>query len=524
MAFHSLRFLIFFAITALMYFVAPRRYRWGVLLCMSYVFYLCSDLRAVFFLLFSTAATYGGARLLERENRRLGENLAVPGLDAAAKRALRTVAAARKRRWCGLILLTNLGLLAAVRYTAFALETVNALLPLALPVPSLLQPLGLSFYVLQSTGYLLDVYREEHEAEHSFLRYALFVGFFPQLIQGPITRHSEVAEQLSAGQGWSFENAARGLQLMLWGFFKKLVIADLLAVPVTAVFGDHGAYGGVLMFLAAALYGLQLYCDFSGGIDVARGVARFFGIGLPENFRQPYFSTSVAVFWRRWHITLGGWMRDYLFYPLTLSRPIAALGKFSRKKWPGHFGRVLPSCLVSVIVFLVVGLWHGGAWKYVVYGLWHACFIALGNLLGPFLRRRREAMGLRDGSRSLAGLKGVLTFGVVTLGYFFFRADTLSTAISMLRRSIAHPWTHQLFDGSLAALGLGGAEALTAALSLLLLLAVGILRERGHDMHEWLLAKPWAAQWAVLLLLTALTLYFGIFSDYVASEYIYMNF
>ena len=524
MAFHSLWFLIFLAVTAFLYYLLPRRFRWGVLLAASYVFYLCSDVRAVFFLLGSTAVTYGGARLMERESRILDNLPTGETLFNPSKNELRRKAAVRRKYLCAATLLLNLGLLAAVRYTAFAVETLNALIPLRFEIPHLLQPLGISFYVLQSTGYVVDVYREEYAADRHFLRYALFVSFFPQLIQGPIGRHDALANQLTEGHDWHYESAARGLQLMLWGYFKKLVIADALAVPVAAVFGRYTDYGGIFMFLACAAYGLQLYCDFSGGIDVARGVARFFGINLAENFRQPYFSTSVSVFWRRWHTTLGNWMRDYLFYPLNLSRPFAALGKWSRKKWPGHLGRALPTSLASFIVFLVVGLWHGGSWKYVIYGLWHASFIAGGTLLDPWLHKRREALGIRQSSPVLRGLKIFLTFCAVTFGYYFFRADSLGTAFRMLGRSFAHPWTHQLFDGSFAALGLGGADALAVFLGLLLVLTVGVLRERRTDVHLWLLEKPWPVQWAVMLLLLVLTLYFGVYSDYTAPEFIYMNF
>jgi D-alanyl-lipoteichoic acid acyltransferase DltB (MBOAT superfamily) len=515
MAFHSLQFLIFFAATALLYYRMLRRFRLGVLLVMSCVFYLCADPRAVFFLFGSAAITYAGARLLEREKL---------SLAAGAEEGARRETERRKKRLLALILFANLGLLAAVKYTAFAAETLRAVLPLSFESPHMLLPLGISFYVLQSTGYVIDVYREEYGADRSFLRYALFVSFFPQLIQGPIGRHDALARQFDSAGDLRYENLSRGLQQMLWGCFKKLVIADALAAPVAAVFDGYLSYGGAFMFLACAAYGLQLYCDFSGGVDVARGAARFFGIELAENFRQPYFSTSVAVFWRRWHITLGSVMRDYLFYPLSLSRPVAALGKRSRKRWPGRFGRALPAGLVSVIVFLVVGLWHGGAWKYAAYGLWHACFIAGGMLLGPWLGERRAALGIRENHPAMPFVKAFLTFCAVTLGYLFFRADTLRVALSMFRHGLLHPGLRQIFDGSLAALAPWGAETAAAGFGLLLVLAVGILRERGRDPYELLLQKPWAAQGALTVALLAVTLYFGAYSDYIASEYIYMNF
>jgi D-alanyl-lipoteichoic acid acyltransferase DltB (MBOAT superfamily) len=520
MAFHSPQFLIFFAATAFLYHRTPRRFRRGVLLVMSYVFYLCADPRAAFFLLGATAITYAGARLIERENR----PPAAGAQQAPDPKVSRRETERRKKRLLALILLANLGLLAAVKYTAFVVESLRAVLPLSFEAPHLLLPLGISFYVLQSTGYVIDVYREEYEANRSFPRYALFVSFFPQLIQGPIGRHDALARQLDAAEDLRYEDLSRGLQRMLWGYFKKLVVADTLAVPVATVFDGYLSYGGAFLFLACAAYGLQLYCDFSGGVDVACGAARFLGIKLAENFRQPYFSTSVAVFWRRWHITLGSWMRDYLFYPLNLSRPVAALGKRSRKRWPGRFGRALPTSLVSVIVFLVVGLWHGGAWKYVVYGLWHACFIAGGALLGPRLSERREALGIRENHPALPCVKVFLTFCAVTLGYCFFRADTLRVALSMFRHGLTHLGIRQIFDGSFAALGLGAAEASAAGFGLLLVLAVGVLREKGRDPYELLLQKPWAVQGALTVVLLAVTLYFGVYSDYIASEYIYMNF
>ena len=524
MAFHSLKFLIFFAAAATVYYLTPRRLRWCILLAASYLFYISSDVWAAFFLVGSTASTYFGARLLERETLRLDRLIEDGSLSAEQKKALRRKTERRRKYWCAAILVVNLGLLAAVKYAAFAADTITAVLPISLDAPRILQPLGISFYVLQSTGYVVDVYREEYGADQNFFKYALFVGFFPQLIQGPIGRYDAMANQLTQAHDWSFDNAARGLLLMLWGFFKKIVIADALAAPVAAVFAQYTAYGGVFMFLACVAYGLQLYCDFSGGVDVARGVARFFGIELAENFNQPYFSTSIAVFWRRWHITLGQWMRDYLFYPLTLSRPFAALGKWARKKLKGNTGRVLTTSIVSVIVFLTVGLWHGGAWKFVVYGLWHGCFIAGGSLLGPWLLKRRRGLGIRDNNPVITGIKIFLTFCVVSIGYYFFRADSLRTALAMLKRSVTHPLVHQLFDGSFSGLGLGAASAVIVAAGLLLVLAVGLLREKGRDIFTWLLNKPWAFQLALIAALLAVTLYYGMFSDYIASEYIYMNF
>lgn len=293
-----MEFLIFVGIAVIGYYLIPKRFQWIWLLIFSYIYYASSGIKILFFLLYTTITTYGTGRLLDRVNH---------------KELPRNEAKSRKRRILIGCLLLNFGMLAVLKYTNFAIENVNAIFHAGISFQKLILPLGISFYTFQSMGYIIDVYWGKYEAEKNPFRFALFVSFFPQLLQGPIGRFDRLARQLYEQHSFDLLKAQYALQLMLWGFFKKLVLADRAAVVVNQVFQNYTQYSGVTNIVAVLMYSIQLYMDFSGGMDVVMGVAALFGVELDQNFKRPYFATSITDFWHRWHITLGTWMKDYLF-------------------------------------------------------------------------------------------------------------------------------------------------------------------------------------------------------------------
>lgn len=364
----SMEFLIFVGIAVIGYYLIPKRFQWIWLLIFSYIYYASSGIKILFFLLYTTITTYGTGRLLDRVNH---------------KELPRNEAKSRKRRILIGCLLLNFGMLAVLKYTNFAIENVNAIFHAGISFQKLILPLGISFYTFQSMGYIIDVYWGKYEAEKNPFRFALFVSFFPQLLQGPIGRFDRLARQLYEQHSFDLLKAQYALQLMLWGFFKKLVLADRAAVVVNQVFQNYTQYSGVTNIVAVLMYSIQLYMDFSGGMDVVMGVAALFGVELDQNFKRPYFATSITDFWHRWHITLGTWMKDYIFYPVSLSKWMGKFGKWSKKAFGKKTGRVVPICVANIIVFLVVGIWHGAAWKYIAYGLYNGLIIAISSLLAP---------------------------------------------------------------------------------------------------------------------------------------------
>ena len=319
----GLSFLLFALAAVVLYYLFPKRLRKYVLLAASILFYLTYGVRMAGYLAATILLTYLFGLWLDR--------LAAfrPAAETKEERKRQKRANDRKkRRVLALSLVLNFASLALLKYGGFLASSVNAVLGTELPLPHFLLPLGISFYIFQTSAYLIDISRGKHRAERSFLRYALFVCYFPQLVQGPINRFADLQPQLTEGNDFSWDNIQHGFLRMLYGVLKKAMIADTLAPIVAKIYGGYAAYPGIICFLGAALYCIQLYCDFSGGIDLMMGISRLFGISMQENFCRPYFSVSLSDFWRRWHISLGEWMKDYLFYPLALSKPFGRLAQF----------------------------------------------------------------------------------------------------------------------------------------------------------------------------------------------------
>ena len=408
-------FLLFVAVSVLVYYIVPHKFQWLVLLCFSYIYYLAGGVRYVGFILFSTLVTWGIA-------------LAVEKAEAGGSHK-----SARNFLVLGLIL--NFGMLGVIKYTNFMIENLNALFHMNLRGMEILLPLGISFYTFQSSGYLLDVYWKRCDAERNPVKYALFVSFFPQILQGPIGRYSRLAHQLYEPHKFEGKNITRGFERILWGFFKKMILADWAAVFVDAIFDNPDQYSGLAIF-GVLFYTVQLYADFSGGMDVVIGIASMFGIELDENFKRPFFSISITDFWHRWHITLGTWMKDYVFYPVTLSKWMGKFGKWGKKVFGKKTGRTLPICLANLIVFFVVGVWHGAAWKYIVYGMYNGIIIAFSGLMAEHYRNWKKKFNITGKENWYHVFMIIRTFILVNISWFFDRADTVGQAFHMMKLSV----------------------------------------------------------------------------------------
>lgn len=478
----SMEFLIFVGIAVIGYYLIPKRFQWIWLLIFSYIYYASSGIKILFFLLYTTITTYGTGRLLDRVNH---------------KELPRNEAKSRKRRILIGCLLLNFGMLAVLKYTNFAIENVNAIFHAGISFQKLILPLGISFYTFQSMGYIIDVYWGKYEAEKNPFRFALFVSFFPQLLQGPIGRFDRLARQLYEQHSFDLLKAQYALQLMLWGFFKKLVLADRAAVVVNQVFQNYTQYSGVTNIVAVLMYSIQLYMDFSGGMDVVMGVAALFGVELDQNFKRPYFATSITDFWHRWHITLGIWMKDYIFYPVSLSKWMGKFGKWSKKAFGKKTGRVVPICVANIIVFLVVGIWHGAAWKYIAYGLYNGLIIAISSLLAPLYRKGFEKFHINPKSGAWHVVQILRTFLLVNISWYFDMAVSLSAAFAMMKSTVTGFSLATLTDGSLMMLGLDKLDYMILAMGCLVVFLISFLKERGIQIRESLGRKPLVIRWAV---------------------------
>jgi alginate O-acetyltransferase complex protein AlgI len=428
MLFNSLEFLLFFVAITTLFFTIPSRFQWMVLLVGSYVFYMCWKPVYILLIIASTLVDYYcGARMGE-------------------------VSHSSRRRYLAISLITNLALLFFFKYFNFFNDSIREVfqqlnLSYAIPALNILLPVGISFYTFQTLSYSIDVYRGHQAPERHLGRFALYVSFFPQLVAGPIERSIHLLPQFTQTHVFDPDRVTSGLRLILWGFFKKIVIADRLALYVNMVYNNPTDFHGLSLILATYFFAFQIYCDFSGYSDIAIGCARVLGFDLMINFKQPYFSQSISEFWSRWHISLSTWFKDYLYIPLGGNRVV-------RWRW----------FLNLYVVFLVSGLWHGANWTFVVWGALHGLYVVVGAATADVRARLRARLQVPAAWGHLGQM--VLTFHAVTVAWIYFRANTLADANYI----VSH-----LFSLAPSSLRLGPSAFTTALTGLLL--AIFILLE-----------------------------------------------
>ena len=530
----SLAFYLLVLALLVLYYLVPKRFQWVVLLIGSYAFYAFVCLRYMGFIVITTLTTYFGARGMDAMTARMEQTVAAHKQDweREERKAYKKRCKSRRKALMIGILVFNFGILAVLKYYNFFAESMEALfasigLTVSLGHIGLLLPLGISFYTFQSMGYVLDVYREKVPAERNVGKLALFVSFFPQIIQGPIGVYDQLAHQLYDEHKYNFDNIRYGAELILWGFFKKLVIADRAAVLVNAVIKDNCPYGGAVIASGILFYCIQLYCDFSGGIDITRGVARLFGIDMAENFRRPIFATSLTDYWRRWHITLGAWMRDYVFYPLAFSKPFGKLGKWARKHFKGMMGKICATSTATFIVYLIIGIWHGASWKYVAFGFWNGMVILVSTLLQPVSDKVVAGLHIERKSAWYQVFSMLRTFVVVLIGYYFDIADGFRAAMGMMLKSVTDLHLSQLRPSAvLEALPLTKYDWAVLLFGTIVIFVASVIQERSQrTIREILDEKRLALRWVVLLGGIFAVVLMGVYGPGVqASEFVYMQF
>jgi len=494
MVFNSIEFLLFFPIVICIYYVIPKALKKYWLLIASYYFYMSWEPRYAILILVSTVITYLSGILLERSSGNAKRNCIVV-----------------------FTLVTNLGILFTFKYLGFAIENINRFIGIfgASKVSyslKLLLPVGISFYTFQALSYTIDVYRGTVNAEKNFVKYALFISFFPQLVAGPIERSGKLLTQISVLDNkklFDYEKTVSGFSLMCYGMFLKVVLADHLAIFVDNVWDNLQAMGLTMGILAAVGFSFQIYCDFGAYSSIAIGAARMLGIDLMENFNTPYFAVSIADFWRRWHISLSTWFRDYLYIPLGGSR-CSKLKKYRN----------------ILITFLISGLWHGANWTYVVWGLLHGIYQVMGDITKSCREKICGIIGIDRNTTSFHLGQVFWTFVLTTLTWVFFRADSLSESILFFKNMIKRPDPWVLSDGTIADFGLEGIELFIILLSLLVLFTGDIIRYRRQlDVGEFLLNQNLLFRWLVLIGLIVATAVYGAYGiDFNSSQFIYFQF
>lgn len=393
---------------------------------------------------------------------------------------------------------------------------------------SLLAPLGISYYTLTLIAYVLDVYWGTVQTENNPLKFMLFVGYFSLLTSGPIIRAGESKNNILEGHRFSYERFCFGVQRILWGLFKKLVISERIAIFVNSVYEDFTIYTGLYIWIAVFAFAIQLYTDFSGCIDIVLGVSELFGIYLPENFDLPFVSTSLSEFWRRWHITLGGWLRDYILYPILRTSLWKKMGDKAKKKFGKKFGKKIPVWCGMLISWFLIGFWHGGAWNYILgVGLFFGSIIILGEMLDPVFKKLISRFCINTECFSWKFYQIVRTFILFSFGLSFFRAyNGVREGIELWKAAVSvwNPWI--LFDGSLNKLGLDAKDWGVVIISVLVLIVSGVLRYNlKRSVREWLAEQNLVFRWGILYVLLFGVIIFGLYgSEYDATVFIYQQF
>ena len=509
MALISIQFILFCAFLIVVYYLVPGKLQNLCLLAANLVFlsfYHAARL-TVLFLGLSILTTWAAALVIGRLN------------------TLQPGRTGRKRAVFVLTVLLNLAFLFVFKFANSAIFALNGLGIVDHAPVSFAAPLGISFYTLQLLSYLIDVYNGGQQPQRNLLKYALFGSYFPLLTSGPIVRYSELGPQFDHRRTFQYRNVTFGAQRMMWGFFKKLVISERAAVMVNTVFGDYPVYAGSYILGAVLLFAIQLYTDFSGCMDIVIGLSEALGLTVPENFLTPFYSTSETEFWRRWHINLGTWFTDYVFYPLQKTALFGAIRDWSKKKLGKKRGRKVPMYLAMAVLWFSVGFWHGGLWKYIVgSGVIHFVYIFLGQELAPAGSRINRILHIREDSLSHQLFRRVRTLLMVCSGFLFFRAASFHTALKMLRALLFVSDPTFFTVQGLLSLGLDGYDLTVLILAVLLLIYVEHVQQTG-SVRDRIAGQHIAVRWLVYIGLFFLVVIFGMYgAEYNAASFIYANF
>lgn len=462
MLFNSGEFLIFFPIVLIICFCLPKKIRYLWLLASSYYFYMSWNVQYVMLILFSTLVTWLGGLILDKCEKAEWDE---------------TIRRKRKKIVVTVVLLLNLGVLAYFKYTNFIIENINNIISAfggeaVLRPMDIVLPVGISFFTFQALSYLIDVYRNDIYAEKNLFRYALFVSFFPQLVAGPIERSKNLLKQLATPPTLKLENIREGFWLMVYGYFLKVVLADRIAIFVDSAYGAYEQFQGIYLIVASLLFAIQLYCDFYGYSVIAMGVAAMLGYRLIDNFNAPFLSTNIAGLWRRWHISLNTWFRDYLYIPLGGNKKGKAFQYINK-----------------IIVFFVSGLWHGADWTFVIWGMLNGIYQLIGEVLRPIRNKVVEIFGLDRSVFSHKLYQGVVTFLLFAFSGVFFRAATIKEALGVLKGmfSTFNPWI--LFDGRIYQCGLDKSNFMVMLIGIIILFISDYYKNKGTQVRKWIIAQ-----------------------------------
>lgn len=516
-------FIVYFGITYILYTLIPQKAKWCVLLAGSWVFYAVASNGNVIPLIVSTVIVWAAGLIIQKLNDDFKQKKKL--IEKSERKKLKAKYKSYKLAVLTAGVLAVLAILLLMKYFNFLGGTVNKLFDASIPKLDFVQPLGISFYTLQAISYITDIYRGKYEACRNPLRISLYLSFMLTIVEGPVARYDQLGTQLNKCSNFSFKNFSFGAQLIVWGLFKKVVIADRVSELVNNVFKNNEDYGGIVVIVAILAYTLQLYCEFSGVMDVINGLGEMMGIEMPQNFNHPFFAKTINEFWQKWHITLGGWLRDYIFYPISLSKPFMKLTKGARKRFNPYYANLIPTSVALFFVWFANGMWHGAGWKYIVYGLYYYVLMMLGLFLEPISDKVCKVLKINRKSKPYYLFQIIRTFVIVNGGMLIFRADGLQKAISMLVSIFTNFSFKVLLPGAKNGLGLDIKDYIIVAIGIVIIFVVGILHEKQISIRQRISEMKFPIKFIVYMAAIFVVIIFGAYGDnYGVQDLIYANF
>lgn len=520
MQYFNLSYLLaFLPCVVLFYTITPKKHKWIILLFFSYIFFFLISKKLIIYLILVTFLIYSFGLWIDKIDNDLSKEM----LGNNNKKELKAISKKRKIRVVVLATLLIAGILIVLKYTPFIGNNINYILHklgsnYQLNVPVYLLPIGISFYTLEALSYIYDVYNKKIKADRNLGRLALYLAFFPSIMEGPISRYNDIAESLYSGNKIEYKNLTFGIQRILWGLMKKLIVADRLNACVSAIFDGYHNFDGGIILIGAIFYTIQLYMDFSGTIDIVIGSGEIFGVKLPDNFRQPFFSRSISDFWTRWHITLGTWLRDYVFYPLSLSKKLRKLTSITKKP-------ILAGSIALFVVWLINGFWHGAGWNYIFFGMYHFVLILTANIITPYIIKLCTKLKINRDSILYKSISIIKTTILVIIGEMFFRANSLTAGLDMFKKIFTDFNINNIFNGSILKLHIDVYDLFIILVVLIIVFVSSVLKEKNINIRELVARQNIIVRWFLYYSLILFVIIFGAYGvGYKPVNPIYANF
>lgn len=513
MSYTTLTYIIFLAIVGIIYYCAPKKAQWVVLLVASLAFFIANSEALVGYLIATSLVAYICALVIQHIGDKFQEKR--KSLEKAERKIQKQTTKKKQKSVLTIGVVISIGMLGALKYCNFFGDIVNSIASVfsaGKPIPtfSILLPIGISYYTLMLVSYMVDVFRGTIKAEKNYFRLLLFASYFPHIMEGPFDRYDKLDAQFRQAHSLDYDVVKSGALLVMYGLFKKLVIADRAGIIVGGIFDRADNASAITIFIGTMLYTLQLYADFSGCIDIVSGTSEMFGIKLSENFKQPFFSKSINEFWRRWHITLGLWLKDYVFYPVSLSNGFKKVNSFAREHLKSqNLVRMVPAAYALFFVWFCNGIWHGASGKYIFYGLYYYILMMIGEFSKPLTDKLCTKIKLNRDTKSFGIFQIIRTFLIVNFGMLIFRSNDIGEAFGYFKWIGKGFRPLEMFGQDFVIDGITNYDYLIIIVGICVLFTIGLLKEKGHSIRLELSQRPLVLRWCIYLVLIYGTMIFG---------------